>query len=168
MSQSKKIIPVVGKEPDWLPILHEIFRRQHGKHAKIGKLLAWFDEPATEGFVWSLHEDGKPGYDGVVEIEDGDYLFVLGRNDTVAFSGVISPDRRAGFTPYDPKHPRLGQPVARGRWIHWTQQGWQPDDWAKLFFKRKPFRAILIKPPKGKRFHATPRKKAVWKKSMLP
>ena len=98
----------------------------------IGALEPFF-ETGCEGIIWSLVEDGKQGYDGLHEIHEGDHLTVFGENNEVLFSGEISCDRRIGWMEY-PLNPGHGQPAALGYWIHWTQRGWQPDDWAKLFF----------------------------------
>ena len=98
----------------------------------IGVLEPYF-ETGTEGTVWSIFEDGKEGYDGLHMIEERDHLTIYGENNEVLFDDDIRCDRQAGWTEY-PLNPGNGQPSALGLWIHWTQAGWQPDDWAKLFF----------------------------------
>lgn len=110
-------------------------------------VLEEFFETGCEGLMWTVYEDGKEGYDGLNTLEPGDHLTVFGENDEVLFEGLIDPDFEIGYKPY-PQNPQHGQPCALGFWIHWTQRGWQPDDWARLFVRmkgEKPLRARLVK-----------------------
>lgn len=111
-------------------------------------VLDWFAETGTEGMIWILSEDGKSGYDSIVVLEAGDYLKVFREDDSVLFAGIIVPDYEAGKTP-SPFNPEYSKPCALGFWIHWTQRGWQPDDWARLFtkdiFEQSQLRAELTK-----------------------
>jgi len=118
-----------------------------------GVLSPWF-ETGTEGIVWTLYEDGKKGYDAMRIIENGDRLKVWRESGEIVFDGEIVEDHKAGWEEY-PGRPGFGQPSALGYWIHWTQRGWEPDNWAALFFNEymdgdnaKPLRAELTK--KGK------------------
>jgi len=110
-------------------------------------ILSGFFETGTEGTVWVLEKDDKKGYEALEEIRAGDYLSVFDTDGSVIFKGKIIPDRKIGWTEY-PLNPGHGQPAALGRWIHWTQQGWKPDDWASLFIREKnqPYlRAELVR-----------------------
>lgn len=100
---------------------------------KIRGVLEPFFETGCEGIIWSVVEDGKEGFAGLNIIEEGDRLKIYGENGEVIFDGIIECDRLSGWTEY-PLNPGHGQPSALGYWIHWTQRGWRPDDWAKLFF----------------------------------
>lgn len=96
-----------------------------------GKLEAYF-ETGTEGVLWAVYEDGKQGYDGLHILQQDDLLKIFGKDGSVVFSGRIDQDRQTGWAPY-PFGNGNGQPVALGMWVHWTQRGYQPDDWARLF-----------------------------------
>lgn len=123
--------------------------------------LDWWCETGSEGTVWIFYEKGKTGWDGVHFLKAGDHLTIYAKNRKVIFSDVIKPDRKAGWAEY-PLNPGHGQPAALGLWIHWTQSGWKPDDWAKLFlwgqsYKSKkppkkvtPLRAVLIRNKKSR------------------
>lgn len=95
-----------------------------------------FFETGCEGLMWALHEHGKVGYDGLHVINAGDHLTVFDESDEILFEGLIDPDYEIGHKPY-PQNQKYSQPSALGLWIHWTQHGWQPDDWARLFVRYK-------------------------------
>lgn len=113
----------------------------------LGVLDGWF-ETGTEGIVWALLEDGKTGYAALQPLRRGDHLKVFDEDGTVLFDDLINPDPIVGLT-VSPLNPEWKQPSVFGIWIHWTQRGWLPEDWARLFlrelFKQKPLRAELIK-----------------------
>lgn len=81
-------------------------------------------------------------------------LLSINKEDgSIVFNGEIIPNYRAGWKPY-PRNRKYGQPRALGYWIHWTQKGWKPDDWARLFIRKKdqpPLKAELIKKQNQKR-----------------
>ena len=124
-----------------------------------------FFETGCEGVMWYFFEDDKGWPDCIQELNNGDRLKVFGENGEILFDDIIEHDREAGWQPYFhvvrkykkkkksyPRDSAHGQPCALGYWIHWTQKGWEPDEWAKLFFhlylkgsNNKPLRAELIK-----------------------
>lgn len=108
-----------------------------------GVLDPWI-ETGNEGVVWTVYEDDKTGYDGIIALEKGDHLTIYGSDNGVMFDDIIKPDKKAGWQPYD-HNPKYGQPSALGYWVHWTQSGYSPDDWARLFFQKPPLRADIVK-----------------------
>lgn len=108
-----------------------------------GTLYGYF-ETGTEGTIWTLLRDGIKGYEAIVDLKKGDHLKVYDTDDKVVFDGVIEEDYEIGYMEY-PYNPGYGQPCALGLWIHWTQAGWQPDDWAKLFLHSPSLRAELTR-----------------------
>jgi len=104
-----------------------------------------FWEQGTEGIFWAVYEDGKDGYDGLHVLGQGQHVRIWDANDALAFDGSIDKDARAGWAPSPPPNPSGGgQPMALGCWIHWTQRGWEPDDWAGLFLV-SPFEDRLLR-----------------------
>jgi len=130
-----------------------------------GELQDYF-ETGTEGVLWSLNDDENFGYDALKIIQEGDHLTILDSLGKEIWSGTIQCDHKSGYRSY-PMNPKHGQPCALGYWIHWTQKGFKPDDWAR-FFVRPGFdrlRGILVrksdwlpaKPEPKPTTHQTPR-----------
>lgn len=113
-------------------------------------VVSYYFETGCEGSRWVLEKDGAEEYDALVFIEAGDCLSIFAEDDSVLFQGVIDPDYQAGWKER-PFYPGFGQPQALGRWIFWTQKGWEPDEWAKLFLHaelskgNKSLRAELVR-----------------------
>jgi hypothetical protein len=112
----------------------------------ISGVLEDFFETGTEGVVWSVYDEDEYGYDGLHTIDEGDHLTIFNQLGHRLWAGRIRCDRKSGWKRYL-GNPRYGQPCALGRWIHWTQKGFKPDDWARFFIrpKRDRLRAILKK-----------------------
>lgn len=102
----------------------EAYRNKKRKqpHFQVFHYLRW-----RLGTLWSPYND-------LVSIDEGDRLKIWNPDGSVAFDGVIECDHEAGYMPY-PLNPEYGQPCALGMWVHWTQKGWLPDDWARMFLR---------------------------------
>ena len=105
-------------------------RRQREIHG----LLDGFFETGTEGVVWSVLNDDDRGYDALNIVEEGDHLAIFDQLGNKVWAGKIRCDRKAGWRRY-PLNPKYGQPCALGYWVHWTQRGFKPDDWARYFIR---------------------------------
>lgn len=105
-----------------------------------GKLFA---KPSfrTNEYHWTVYGDGYGGHRRVHEIKEGDHLIVFRLDGTVHFSGYIKKDTEIASIPR-PNHPELPQQFALGCWVYWIQEGWNPDEWALLFFQE--YRAELL------------------------
>ena len=104
-----------------------------------------FFETGTEGLIWIL-DDGRKnqGYEAIHLIEEGDHLTVFDENDKKIFDDKIVCDTETGKIPR-PTNPQFKQQSALGYWIHWVQEGWEPDEWAGLFIREDMLRAELTK-----------------------
>lgn len=113
---------------------------------EITGMLEDYFETGTEGVIWSVYDDDEHGYDGLHTIEEGDYLTICDQLGRHKWAGTIRCDRKAGWKRY-PLNPQFGQPCALGHWVHWTQKGFKPDEWARFFIRpaRDRLRAILKK-----------------------
>ncbi len=106
-------------------------------------------ETGTEGQLWAVQRQPPSGgnpYDDLSLLEAGDHLIIRDAQGAVLFNDRIDPDREAGLTP-SPANPAYRQPTALGLWVHWTQRGWTPDAWARLFLPKDkvPLHATLTK-----------------------
>lgn len=116
----------------------------------VGKLEGFF-ETGTEGVIWSVYEDGKQGYDGLHDLEDGDHLKVWeSASGRTVFDGRIKFDWKIGYEKF-PLNPSCGQQAAMGFWVHGIQEGFMPDDWARLFFRLEGDPELRCELTKGKR-----------------
>lgn len=104
-----------------------------------GVLTGYF-ETGLEGVMWAMKRDGLEGYGSLVMLEAGDYLEISSKDNEVVFSGVIKPDKTVGRMPYF--FSGRTQPSALGLWIHWTQEGFKPDDWA-MYFMSEEYTGVL-------------------------
>lgn len=107
-----------------------------------GTAIAYF-ETGTEGLLWMVEPTNCTRIADLHFLQKGDFLRVEDPAGQVLFEGTIDPDYDAGKMPRY-AGDKYGQPVARGYWVHWTQKGWTPDDWAMLFIPEKN-RAVATK-----------------------
>ena len=99
-----------------------------------------FFETGCEGTYWSLDLDDPDNianspYQRLFILEKDDHLEVYDIRGQHILTVDIDPDYETGYASY-PRNPSDGQPIALGRWIHWTQKGWNPDEWARLFIPK--------------------------------
>jgi hypothetical protein len=106
-----------------------------------GILFGWF-ETGLEGIVWALQAEGEQSSKGLFLIDEGDHLVITSPSQEVLFSGYIEQDFESGKSIRPSTN--VFQPQAKGMWIHWTQKGYTPDDWASIFLS-KTNRAVLTK-----------------------
>lgn len=105
-----------------------------------------YSATGTEGLHWVIEDFDGLGLEKLHWIKAGDHLTVQDRLGRKLWSGVINCDRKAGWKRY-PRNPQYGQPCALGYWIHWTQKGFSPDAWARLFVRPEhdKLRGILVR-----------------------
>ncbi len=104
-----------------------------------GKLMPFY-ESGLEGTLWSIHEDGKEGYDGLNPLQSGHILTVF--NDAarteVLWSGVVDfeMDRQSqsGLLHAQKYSTRLGP------WGYGLPRNMHPYDWVNMFAAEKPAR----------------------------
>lgn len=116
-----------------------------------------YSETGTEGGWWAVQEDGfklPSGYEsyyGLNYLEEGDRFTVYNEDGTVRWSGVIHKNTEIGKQMHSVfrdgkwvKDPEWTQQVVDNMWVHWVQDGINPEEWGKLFLKRP--RCLLEKP----------------------
>lgn len=91
-----------------------------------------FFETGTEGLLWALQQNGACGYEGLVCLGEGDLVTIHSPQGELLFEGLIKKDHQTGAIPRYEGDP-CSQVTALGYWAHWSQEGWAPDSWAKLF-----------------------------------
>lgn len=124
------------------------------KTSIVGKLEGFF-ETGTEGVCWAVYEDGKTGYEGLHFIKTGQHLKVWDpTNGRSVFDERVVLDTKIGrrlLTDFNPQAMKgVKQQCALEMWVHGIQTGWDPDEWAKLFFRsagETVFRAELTLVP---------------------
>jgi hypothetical protein len=110
-----------------------------------GALIDYF-ETGTEGVIWTIDDESRHGRPALETICEGDHLTILDPLGNPVWKGAIRCDKKAGWRPY-PKNPDYGQQCALGRWIHWVQKGFKPDEWAEFFIRAEydRFQGILVR-----------------------
>ncbi len=139
---------VIGLQPDGFTIrsvvlgisMPVIRSRSH----QIEGVLDGYFETGSEGTHWVVLADQDPMREGMHFLQEGDHLSITDEVGHGLWSGVIACDRDTGWRSY-PRNPKYGQPIALGRWIHWTQRGFSPDAWARFFIPQHgaKFRGFL-------------------------
>lgn len=108
-----------------------------------GTFFGWF-ETGLEGMVWALQSEDDVSLRGVVVLEESDYVEICSQEGAILFEGVIKPDYTIGKAPKESATSR-NQPAALGFWIHWTQEGFEPDEWARFFIPGREFTGYVKK-----------------------
>lgn len=110
----------------------------------LGQLNPFF-ETGTEGVVWSVVDDGLPGFDGLFPLSNGDRLIVYGAEGEVVWEGTISLEYTSRQQPF-PHDPSKSQQQVAGLWVNGLQRDVDPDTWAQWFIDRRPA-AVRLKSP---------------------
>ncbi len=94
--------------------------------------LTWDLAPDCEGILWAMETgDVSVGYKGTIYIKRGDHLKIFDEQGRMIFDGIIELDFETGYDTATCRQRALGI------WVHWIQKGWSPDDWGRLFLRRK-------------------------------
>ena len=111
-----------------------------------------FSETGTEGGWWAMQEDGflcDDGihwkYEGLRELKEGDDFTVYAEDGNVLWHGIIKWDKKTNLRARQVinKKGKLvnsrswKQQVVGGMWVHWLQEGINPEVWADLFVGHK-------------------------------
>ena len=132
--------------------------------------LEMFMEQGSEGVIWYIYDNTLQGYEGLVSLENGMEINIIGK-----WRGIISMDYDShkqylhtinrhlnnGKSFRDILHlynyltvemsnkecedlvkQNFAQPVAGGYYCHWTQRGVDPDEWASWFKQELPVEII--------------------------
>jgi hypothetical protein len=116
-----------------------------------GELIDFF-ETGTEGVIWMLEDDDRYGYAALQPICEGDHLTIFDQLGAILWRGGIRRDKAIGTRRF-PTNPMHAQQCALGHWVHWIQQGFKPNEWAKFFIRPEAdrLRGILIRKANSKR-----------------
>jgi hypothetical protein len=83
-----------------------------------------------EGMEWTVYRKPSPSRtERLLFLEAGDIIWIRDKSGKTLYVGMIIPDSSKGRMTPD------SRPQALGLYIHWTQSGFQPDDWARFFFQ---------------------------------
>ncbi len=87
-------------------------------------------ETGMEGMEWTVYRKPSPSRtERLLFLEAGDIIWIRDKSGKTLYVGMIIPDSSKGRMTPD------SRPQALGLYIHWTQSGFQPDDWARFFFQ---------------------------------
>jgi hypothetical protein len=117
-----------------------------------GELVDYF-ETGTEGTIWMLDDNRRHGKEALEPIREGDCLTIMDQMGKKLWQGVIRCDKKVGWRRY--RYNRdYGQQAALGRWVHWIQRGFKPDDWAAFFMRPDDdrLRGVLVRKIGSKRY----------------
>lgn len=98
-------------------------RLQRGDRVIYGALEPFF-ETGTEGVVWSVHEYGKPGYEGLYYLKGGDRLRVYSsvRNGEVEWEGAVDFGPESVF---NTGHTEVMRQTNHMKVEDWLNMSWQ-------------------------------------------
>ncbi|PWU00810.1 MAG: hypothetical protein C5B52_08305 [Bacteroidetes bacterium] len=107
-----------------------------------GKLEPFW-ETGTEGVIWCATDETKEGYDSLCILHDGDHLTIYNDDRSeILWSGIIDLNWKTRFRQF-PTNPNYGQQEVLGFWVHGLQEGLDPEQWGKWFFKYLPTDLIV-------------------------
>lgn len=78
--------------------------------------------------MWALQELGTDGYDGLVILEAGDKLKIYNKSGDCVFCGTVTP-----CTEFSRNTEKMGRPYISNIWVHWAQEGVDPELWLDFF-----------------------------------
>ena len=109
-------------------------------------------QPYTAGpgrnVLWSIHEEGKPGPEGVHPLLNGDFLTVYDEKDIILWHGIVDLDFELLQQPNSEDPTEVKQQVF-GHWVYGVQKYTDPEIWARMFFDRRRASVTRFRLPKS-------------------
>ena len=100
-----------------------------------GRLEAYV---AGEGraIIWSIHDAGQPGPDGVHPLLNGDFLNVYDTKGAQTWSGIVDLDFEICQRPDPADRTKMAQTVL-GHQVHGVQKYVTPEAWMRMFLDER-------------------------------
>lgn len=113
------------------------------KMTRIVGVLEAFSDQGTEGIHWAIIDNDKIGYDSLVMVNDGDYLFIEDGYGKIEWEGTVNLRTDTNLEPF-PFNDRgdFWQRI-NDNTVHGIQENVEPNVWFEWFAMNRP--AVLVK-----------------------
>ena len=110
---------------------------------RIVGVLEAFSEQGTEGIHWAIIDNDKTGWDSLIIVEDGDYLFVEDGNHGIEWEGNVQLQANINLEPFPFNNKEQTWQRVNNCTVHGLQKDVEPNVWFEWFVTNRP--AVLIK-----------------------
>ena len=103
---------------------------------EIEGILEPYTASPADSILWSIHEDDRPGPEGIHPLLNGDLLTVYAENGATVWIGLVDLDFEICQEP-DPVNPMTLWQTVLGHRVHGVPKGEDPEVWAQMFFESR-------------------------------